>query len=406
MDAKRGSWLGGISLAQPLKLWVLTLFAALAALCIVLFLVFGTYTRRARVVGQLVPTQGLATVVAPATGVLAKVNTSEGATVESGALLAVVSMPRATAETADTIAAVEARLQQRRDSLQRGGRAQSQLFGAQQQGLHAQLANARQELAQIEVEIGTRQRQVQIANETLARLQQLKQQQYVSDLQLKQQETAALEQVSELQILQRQAIGSRRQMDQFAQALQELPAQREANSASMQRDLATLEQESLETETRRELAVVAPLAGVVAAQLAKPGQAVQAGQPLLSVLPGDGRLEAELLVPSRAIGFIAPGDAVLLRYQAYPYQKFGHHTGKVTRISRSALSSAELGTQAQEPFYRVVVALRAQTVQAYGKAERLKPGMVLDADILGEKRSLIEWVFEPLYSLKGKLSGR
>ena len=61
---------------------------------------------------------------------------------------------------------------------------------------------------------------------------------------------------------------------------------------------------------------------------------------------------------------------------------------------------------AQEPFYRVVVALRTQTVQAYGKAERLKPGMVLDADILGEKRSLIEWVFEPLYSLKGKLSGR
>ena len=31
------------------------------------------------------------------------------------------------------------------------------------------------------------------------------------------------------------------------------------------------------------------------------------------------------------------------------------------------------------------------------------PGMLLDADILGERRRLIEWVFEPLYSLKGRV---
>ena len=126
------------------------------------------------------------------------------------------------------------------------------------------------------------------------------------------------------------------------------------------------------------------------------------------MLPGDGALEAELLVPSRAIGFIEPGDKVLLRYQAYPYQKFGHHLGHVARISRSALSNGELGAlvgnaQQGEPFYRITVALARQDVTAYGKAEPLKPGMLLEADVLGEKRRLIEWVFEPLYSLKGKV---
>ena len=146
------------------------------------------------------------------------------------------------------------------------------------------------------------------------------------------------------------------------------------------------------------------MGGVIATQLVKPGQAVHLGQPLLSLLPGDGRLEAELLVPSRAIGFIEPGDSVLLRYQAYPYQKFGHHQGKVERISRSALGASELGTaQAAEPYYRVTVALDMQAVTAYGNEEPLKPGMLLDADILGEKRRLIEWVFEPLYSLKGRV---
>ena len=101
---------------------------------------------------------------------------------------------------------------------------------------------------------------------------------------------------------------------------------------------------------------------------------------------------------------------MLLRYQAYPYQKFGHQQGKVTQISRSALSSGELGAligdaQSSEPFYRVTVALAKQAITAYGKPEQLKPGMLLEADVLGERRSLIEWVFEPLYSLKGKVSG-
>ena len=72
MEAKRGSWLGGISLAQPLSLWVLTLATALVATVIVLFVTFGTYTRRSTVTGQLVPSQGLATVLAPATGVVTK----------------------------------------------------------------------------------------------------------------------------------------------------------------------------------------------------------------------------------------------------------------------------------------------------------------------------------------------
>ncbi|KFA36687.1 HlyD family efflux transporter periplasmic adaptor subunit, partial [Xanthomonas vasicola] len=85
--------------------------------------------------------------------------------------------------------------------------------------------------------------------------------------------------------------------------------------ADYRRDAAAVEQEQVQTQVNGALVVTAPVAGVVATQMAKPGQAIQLGQPLLSVVPGDGRLEAELLVPSRAIGFIAPGDTVLLRYQ-------------------------------------------------------------------------------------------
>lgn len=408
LEAKRGSWLGSISLAQPLPLWAMTAFAAGAALAIGLFLTLGSYTRRSTVVGQLVPTRGLATVLAPATGVVTELDSAEGKRVRAGQSLAVVSLPRATVNEGDTAAAMAQRLARRQQGLQDAHRAQGQLLDAQAGGLMAQLDAARRELAQLEQEIATRQGQVRIADETLQRLRQLQADKYVSALQVKQQEAVWLQAVSDVQAMQRQAITARRSLAQLQQARQELPGQRLVSDADFQRDLAALEQEQVETEARGALAVSAPVTGVIAMQLVKPGQAVQAGQPLLSMLPGNGMLEAELLVPSRAIGFIEPGDKVLLRYQAYPYQKFGHQQGTVTRISRSALSSGELGAlignaQQGEPFYRITVALARQTVTAYGKAELLKPGMLLEADVLGDKRRLIEWVFEPLYSLQGKV---
>lgn len=408
LESKRSGWLGGISLAQPIRLWVLTSAAVVAALSVALFLMFGTYTRRSTVVGQLVPSKGLATVLAPATGVVSRLDVSEGQRIAAGQPVAVVSVPRATVSDGDTVAAIEQHLEQRQAGLRSALGAQRQLFSVQSGGLAAQLANAQRELAQVEAEIATRNEQTRIANETLERLRQLQDGKYVSLLQIKQQESAALEQVSAMQALQRQAINTRKTIVQIQQAIRELPGQRQANEAIFQRDLAMLQQEQVETEARGALAINAPVSGVIAAQTVKFGQAVQAGQPLLSVLPGDGKLEAELLVPSRAIGFIEPGDTVLLRYQAYPYQKFGHQVGRVAQISRSALSSSELGAlranvQSQEPLYRVTVTLARQTVTAYGKTETLKPGMLLDADILGEHRRLIEWIFEPLFSLRGRV---
>lgn len=409
LDAKCRGSLGSVSLAQPLRLWALTLGAALVAIIVGLFLTLGSYTRRSKVAGQLVPSMGLSTVTAPETGLISRLDVIEGSPVNRGQTLAVVTVPRATVTEGDTLAALERRLERRREGLIEGRSAQKDLIAAQDTGYRSQLSVARHELAQVETEIGIRQAQIRISEETLQRLRQLEDDRYVSLLEIKQQESSGLSWHGEMQALQRQAIVIRRSIEQLEQASRELLGQRRATDAALTRDLALLEQEKLEVQARGALTVNAPVAGTVSAQMIKSGQTVQAGQPLLTLLPVNAELEAELLVPSRAIGFIEPGDRVLLRYQAYPYQKFGHHEGKVIQISRSALIPGELGaltgsTRTGEPLYRVTVSLAKQVVTAYGKDESLKPGMLLDADILGERRRLIEWILEPLYSLKGMVS--
>lgn len=410
MRARQSPWLGGIVIARSPSAWLLTGLAAAAALVVGLFLAFGEYTRRTRVTGMVVPSLGLASVGAPLAGTLSEVRVGEGRVVAEGDILAVVSAPRATLAGGDGVAALEAALRARRRGVADGHASQRTLIDAQQAGLAAQRDAARAELAQLRAEERTRRRQHALAEQALARYRGLHARQYVASLQLQQQEAAVLELQAARQSLERQALALQRQAAQFDQQLRELPSRRAAVDASEQRELASLAQETVEASSRAERVLRAPVAGVVSALLGQAGQAVQPGQPVLSLLPAGSSLEVHLLVPSRAVGFVAPGDAVRLRYRAFPYQKFGHHGGRVLRISRSALTEAELGpllgraAPPGESLYRVVVAPDRDSVRAFGREEPLRPGMLLEADLLGERRKLWEWLAEPLFALSGTLS--
>jgi len=408
VEAKRSSGLGGIALVQPLATSVLVAAAVAVAGVVVLFLCLASYTRRASVAGQLVPARGLATVVAPVRGVVEEVAAEEGGQVHAGQKVMQLGVPWATAAGEDAMLALQERLEARRQGLEAQDEARDQMAAQQAVGLRAQLKAARAEQARIAAEIRARQAQLKLARQALARLRELERQRYVSITQVEQQQSSVLEYASQIQSMHRLAAAGSRSIAQLEQALAELPGQRRSESAGFQQALAQLGQERLENQARGAQAIKAPVDGRVASLLAKPGQAVEVGQPLLSVLPADERLEAELWVPSRAVGFVAPGDAVQLRYQAFPYQKFGHQRGIVRSVGRSALGQREQQALAiaggSEPYYRVTVSLQRQSVVAYGRQEMLRPGMLLEADILGERRRLLEWLFEPLYSIQGRLA--
>lgn len=400
LQARRHSWLGEVVLDQAPSARLLATGLVLACSGVLMLLAFGDYTRRTRVAGQLVPTQGLATVVAPVAGVVAELNVQEGQRLLSGERLLQVVVPGATRGVANTRASVERSVLSRIEAVRATHWAQRQQRQAKVAALAQQQRLAEIELEQMDAELETRRHQHRLAEQALQRFRRLHAGQFVTDLQLQQQETQLLDTLGSLQALQRQKLAARLRLAQLKQALQEIPAEQAASEAMEQRELAALEQERVELRARGESVVTAPIAGSVGALFAHPGQAVQAGQPLLALLPASSQLEAHLLVPGAAIGFISPGDEVLLRYAAYPHQKFGQHPGRVLRISRNALPAGESGG---EPGYRVVVALQRQSVRAAGRERPLRPGLLVEADILGERRRLWEWLVEPLQTLRGQL---
>ncbi|KVD44099.1 anibiotic ABC transporter [Burkholderia ubonensis] len=408
LNATKHKLMGTVSLYSPPYRWLMISVATALTLAVVVFLVFGTYTKRERVVGQLLPAKGLLTVAPPMMGTVVDTRVREGQTVAAGAELMAISAEVAT-ELGGTREVVARQLEFQRSRLKTDLTSQSQLSREAQRGLRAREAVLNDQLAQIALQKTQRMRQAELAQRQLEKLQSMREQGYVSNSQVEQQEAALLDAQARLQDLARQRLDVEQQLDHIRQQLRELPFNARNQHNDIERKLAEVDQSIAENEARRMIILRAPQASVVAALLAKPGQVVIAGQSLASLLPQGAQLEARLMVPSRAIGFVRPGARVVLRYEAYPFQKFGQQFGRVTAVSRTAFTPQEVAsltgrTDVREQLYRVVVALDRQDIVAYGKREALRPGMAIEADVLIDKRRLIEWVLEPLYALGRRAS--
>ncbi|WP_179405501.1 HlyD family secretion protein [Burkholderia guangdongensis] len=411
-QAQRTSLLGEIVLVRPISFAFLTLAAACMALAVVLLFAFGSYTRRTTVEGVVVPDAGLVKVYAQQPGIVMGKAVAEGQHVTRGKVLYTVSTELQSAAEGRTQAALIEQARQRKHSLLQEIDKTRVLQQDERDTLQAKIGSLRAERARLDDQLTSQHERASIAADGVARYRRLLAQDYISTDQLQQRQADLLDQQSRL-------LGFRREHANVSQALKETTNQlsglelRQQNQLSqISRSVIEVDQALIESEARRELVITAPEPGIVAAVIAEPGQMIGTTHPAASIVPDGANWQVHLFVPSAAVGFVHVGDTVRVRYQAYPYQKFGQYHASVTSIARTALSAAELSTSGMPAadtrmdggtFYRVTATLDSQTVTTYGKPQSLQAGMVLQADILQERRRLYEWVLEPLYSLTGKL---
>ncbi|HEX5953762.1 MAG TPA: HlyD family efflux transporter periplasmic adaptor subunit [Rhodanobacteraceae bacterium] len=410
LQAQRRQWMGAINLATPLAFTWWALLAATLAAAIVLFLSFGHYTRRAEVSGQLQPGAGLLTLSAQTTGTINRTLIREGDQVEAGQPLVEVSADLVSASMGDTHAVVSAQLRTQQAQVRTTLANLQPQAKEQARDLRTRMGLLQAQARQIDDQLTLQRKQAKTATDFVAKIKPVLEKGVISMAQFNAYQSQALTQQAQVKTLERQRLETDQQLSSLQAQLTRLPLDTAAKANQLRGQLAQLAAQLAQSEAAGGTILRAPRAGIVSTLLVKPGQNVALGQPLLSILPRGSELEAQLLVPSNAIGFVHEGTPVVLRYQAYPYQKFGQQYGQVVQVSRSALSPAEaatlLGQKVAMPLYRVLVSLDRQTIDAYGKAEALKPGMALNADLLLDRRSLWQWVFEPLYGLRQQLTAR
>jgi membrane fusion protein len=406
-DSRATSWLGTIVLMRPVPTVVMTAAASVVALAIAAFLVWGESTNKARVTGFLTPTRGIARVVATQPGVIESRFVSEGDSVAKGAPLVSLVDPRAADEHGTVGALVTTSLRERQRALARQRDLAGTTYLADVESLSTRHAKLDAEARKLEDEIDAMRSRSKLAADEIERAEELERSGFASRAMTDRKRDESLDVRIRISSLERARDAAQRDASALQSEAAAAKARHLAQLAALDGQRASLGQERAERSAAYRSVITAPHAGIVASMLVEPGQTAAQGTPLLTLLPEDGKLEAHLFAPSRSIGFVRTGQPVLLRYPAFPSQKFGSQHAHVAAVSRSALAPGDLGFTPpdgnRESLYRIRATLDSQAILAYGKPEPLQAGMLVEADILLDRRRLIEWIFDPLLSLSGRL---
>ncbi|HFC7572816.1 TPA: HlyD family secretion protein [Neisseria meningitidis] len=410
--AQQNKWTGQVILTRPFSFLFLTFCAFLIALCIIIFLIFDSYTNKTTVEGQLLPTMGVVRVYSSDIGTITHKFVENGNFVKAGEPLFKLSTSRF-GEKGNVQAKLAAEANLKKTLALQELERLKRIHQNEQKNVHNNIHRLNNQLENIKQQITGQNRQIRLVEKTLNKNKFLASQGAVSQQDKMTAESHLLEQRSRLESLKREQNNAIRELDEQKITLSSLPERHKTELSQLNRAITEMNQEILDFDLKSEQTIRASKSGYISTINVDIGQQVEPSKLLLSIVPEQTELVANLYIPSKAVGFIKPKDKVVLRYQAYPYQKFGHATGEIISVARTALGKQELSglgiiftnpTLLNEPAYLVKVKLEKQTIKAYGENKPLQIGMILEADILHERKKLYEWVLDPLYSISGKIN--
>ncbi|NEX21734.1 HlyD family efflux transporter periplasmic adaptor subunit [Thiorhodococcus mannitoliphagus] len=144
------------------------------------------------------------------------------------------------------------------------------------------------------------------------------------------------------------------------------------------------------------LRVLAPVSGIVTdLAVTQPGQQVGANAPLGSIAPSDARPLLVVEVPERDRGFLREGQPAKLKFNAFPYQRYGQIEGIVEYLA----PAAQLSPQSKEPVYEARISLERDQFEVDDQVYPLRYGMIATAEIVVRERRLIDLALDPLRNL-------
>ncbi len=392
IQSRRTRLVGETMIRSSLMTLPLTLALVATFACAVLLALIVPFSREYRAAGWVVPQAGLIEVRSPSSGRVATMLAAEGATVQSGDRLLVLG----TESTLQQGGSVE-------DAMVGTSRETAALLDARERTLAAahqgsvsatetrldSLARDRAQLADL---LRLKREGAVGKAAQLARYGQLVERGFGSGIEQQRRETELLlakQEIIEAQVrlsaLDREIAGLRstaaREESEFSIALNEVQQQRTGVSS-----------EVLQADAKRGAGIIAPASGRVSRVTVRPGQAVAAGMPLLSIVP-PGPLEVQLLAPAQASGLPEPGARARILVEAFPFRRYGALSGYVKTVARSTSlpDQASEGIGVKMPYFMIVIALDREQ-QGLISRVNVRPGMIVSGRVEIERQSLLNWL--------------
>lgn len=138
--------------------------------------------------------------------------------------------------------------------------------------------------------------------------------------------------------------------------------------------------------------ILAPEAGVITRVFVNTlGQVVSKGQTLAKLAAANVPIVAEALISGNDVGRIRPGQVVRLKYDSFPFDRYGIKRGRLLKVAPDATDEPTLG-----PVFRGIVELEESTIYVNGKSKRLMYGMKGSAEIVTDRKTVLDILLRPL----------
>lgn len=398
IEARKRRVEGEILLTQPLPGQVLATLIFIIATALAIWVSLGSYARTEVARGLLVTDQVSAKIIAIRPGLVTELLVREGEPVRAGQRLATIQVEQSNdtggSAVDESLGAIEA---------QRGLTiAQMRLAGeratSERERIKAALNGLRQQRTDLKAQMRLQTDAVASAQGLFQRLQSVANRGFVSLAELERRRLAWIAAQQDLARLTQQLNALTAQEAGATAELARVNADAGSEVVSAQVSVETLAQRRAELRSQRAYAIAAPVAGRVAALQTAVGRTAETSIPLMEIVPRDPSLHAEIYAPTRAIGFVRPGQEVRLLYDAFPYQRFGSFPGRIASVSRTVFDPRQLAQplRIEEPVYRIEVTPAAQHVEAFGERLPLQSGMTVTANMILDRRTFLDWLLQPL----------
>lgn len=399
-------WQGRRALDLGLPVTFTSITAAALAAAVIALITLGGYSRRVDMEGTVLPSTGVVEITAPSPGRIEMLTVKEDQAVKKEDPLYTMDLDTATKEGGAQQQIIAAQTSER-DMLTHEIERKTQMGEETERQLRQKIEQLTDQINKVSEQITFQQDFIRRVAAEYNQFTSLVQRRVVSLNELDARQQAWVQAVVRFQDLESSNMRLKGELKDAQYQLSTSIQTRSDEIDALKNKISEIDEKLANSEAHSLIKIPAPEDGVVTAIFAHPGQTIGTGAPMLKIVPQSAPMQAELLAPSGAVGFIHKGGRVLLRYSAFPYQKFGEYGGTVASVSRMAMNAEEVKTlldgatppNESGPFYRVIVKPDTQKVNVYGEDATLPLGMQVHAEALLEWRRLYEWIFAPLYDL-------
>ena len=166
---------------------------------------------------------------------------------------------------------------------------------------------------------------------------------------------------------------------------------------------SNIELEIIKYKQEKSYVIYSPIDGIISSVIYETGQYINLARPMVKIIPTNADLMALIFVPVKQSGFLENKSNLIIRFDAYPYARFGTVNAIINEISSSILTDLDEDKPIKVggPYYKVKAKLDNQFITLYGKNKKIQHGMTISAVIVGAKRKIWQWDLDPIYSFSG-----